>query len=264
MTTDTILQTIIEHKRFEIERDRQQHSLQDLERQARARDDQRGFLAALGRRIDERRPAVIAEIKKASPSKGVIREDFDAQRIAGQYAAGGAACLSVLTDERFFQGHRRYLEQARRACSLPVLRKDFLVDPYQIAEAGAMGADCVLLIAAALSRQQLQELSDYAAELSLDVLVEVHDEAELEAALDSGVSLVGINNRNLHDFRTDIDTTLRLAPRIPAGVRIVTESGMHTRADLENMMAHGIHGFLIGESLMCAPDPGKRLRELLA
>lgn len=263
MNTSTILQTILEHKRVEIERDSRRKSLAELEETARSRNDRRGFLDAMRRRIQDRQAAVIAEIKKASPSRGLIREDFDPVSIALQYQDAGATCLSILTDERFFQGHRRHLEQARAACSLPVIRKDFTVDPYQVAEAGAMGADCILLIVAALSRRQLQELSHYAAELALDVLVEVHDEAELETALEGGVSLVGINNRNLHDFQTDIRTTLRLAERVPPETLIVTESGIHRREDVQYMQARGIHGFLIGESLMRAPSPGERLSELI-
>ncbi len=260
----TILDRIIERKHQEIRERSVQRSLESLEQEARDRDDQRGFLAALRQRIDRQEPAVIAEIKRASPSKGMIREDFDPAWIAGQYASAGAACLSVLTDEDFFQGHSRYLQQARAACSLPVIRKDFIVDPYQVAEAGAMGADCLLLIVAALSPLQLQELLAYSARLQLDVLVEVHDEAELDVALNAGVDLVGINNRNLRTFATDLETTRRLARRIPEQVAIVTESGIHSREDVLAMMAAGIYGFLVGESLMRASEPAQKYAELFA
>lgn len=262
MTQGTILDRIIERKHQEVHENARRCSLQDLEQQALDRDDHRGFLATLRQRIDQRQPAVIAEIKKASPSRGLIREDFDPVWLARQYADAGAACLSVLTDEDFFQGHSRYLQQARAACSLPVIRKDFIVDPYQVAEAGAMGADCLLLIVAALTPMQLSELKAYASRLKLDVLVEVHDETELGIALDAGVDLVGINNRNLHDFATDLDITCKLARLIPDNVAIVTESGIHTRDDVQRMIAAGVYGFLVGESLMRAPEPGQKYREL--
>jgi len=258
----TILDRIIERKQQEVRENSAQSSLQDLEQQALARDDHRGFLAALRERIHLKQAAVIAEIKKASPSKGLIREDFDPVWLARQYAEAGAVCLSVLTDEDFFQGHNRYLQQARAACSLPVIRKDFIIDPYQVAEAGAMGADCLLLIVAALSPQQMKELLAYARRLKLDVLVEVHNEEELVLALAAGVDLVGINNRNLHDFSTDLDTTCRLARQIPDSVAIVTESGIHTREDVQRMLDAGVYGFLVGESLMRAAEPGRKYREL--
>jgi len=262
VTQHSILDRIIARKHQEIEERSAKQSLQELEQQCREREDYRGFTAALRQRIDARQPAVIAEIKRASPSKGLIRENFDAAEIARQYAAGGAACLSVLTDEHFFQGHARYLQQARLACSLPVIRKDFIVDPYQVAEAAAMGADCILLIVAALNPSQLRDLSAYAERLHLDVLVEVHDEAELEIALASDCRLLGINNRNLRTFETDLQTTYRLARLIPEEVAIITESGIHSAEQVQEMMAAGIFGFLVGESLMRAPDPGQRLREL--
>lgn len=262
MSDSSILDRIVRRKREEITAAQKTEPLAGLCDRALARTDQRGFIDALRERMAQRRPAVIAEIKKASPSQGVIREDFDPVAIAGQYAGAGATCLSVLTDESFFQGSADYLKQARDACALPVLRKDFIIDPYQVAEAGAMGADCLLLIVAILSPVQLRELAAASAELGVDVLVEVHDEREMDVALDSGFDLIGINNRNLHDFSTSLDTTLRLAQRVPEGTLIVTESGIHERADVERMLSADIHGFLVGETLMRAPDPGQRFREL--
>ena len=261
----TVLDKILARKREEVDQRSRQISLAALDQQARQNaGERRGFMAALRRRMEQQQPALIAEIKKASPSKGLIRADFDPERIAQQYEAAGAACLSVLTDEDFFQGSTRYLQQARAACALPVLRKDFIIDPYQIAEAGAMGADCILLIVAALNPVRLQELSACAAEYKLDVLVEVHDEIELDIALAAGFDLIGINNRNLHNFHTDLDTTFRLAARMPADKLIVTESGIATAADVQRMMDGGIYGFLIGETLMRADDPGQKIRELFA
>ncbi|MEX1196739.1 MAG: indole-3-glycerol phosphate synthase TrpC [Pseudohongiellaceae bacterium] len=262
MSESSILDRIVQRKREEIAAAQSQYPLSELCDRALARRDQRGFVEALRRRMAKRQPAVIAEIKKASPSQGVIREDFDPPRIAGQYAEAGAACLSVLTDESFFQGSARYLQQAREACELPVLRKDFVIDPYQVAESAAMGADCLLLIVAILSPVQLRELAAASAELGVDVLVEVHDESEMDVALDCGFDLIGINNRNLHDFSTSLDTTFRLAARAPQGTLIVTESGIHERADVELMLSRGILGFLVGESMMRADDPGQRYREL--
>jgi indole-3-glycerol phosphate synthase len=258
----SILDRIVERKREEIAAAQSQHPLSGLCDLALARGDQRGFINALRQRMAARQPAVIAEIKKASPSQGLIRENFDPPRIAEQYAAAGATCLSVLTDESFFQGSARYLQQAREACELPVLRKDFVIDPYQVAESAAMGADCLLLIVAILSPMQLSELASASAELGVDVLVEVHDEAEMDVAVDCGFDLIGVNNRNLHDFTTSLETTFRLADRAPEGTLIVTESGIHERADVERMQSRGIHGFLVGESMMRAADPGKRFREL--
>ncbi|MBO9664428.1 indole-3-glycerol phosphate synthase TrpC [Dokdonella sp.] len=222
----------------------------------------RGFVAALEAKLDEGEPAVIAELKKASPSKGLIRENFDPVAIARSYAASGAACLSVLTDADFFQGSEAYLEQARGACGLPVLRKDFTIDPYQVYEARAIGADCILLIVSALGDPALLELSLLAAELDLDVLVEVHDEIELERALGVPAPLIGVNNRNLRTFETSLDTTLTLRDRVDAGRLLVTESGIHTRADVEKMQNAGIDVFLVGEAFMRAPDPGAELARL--
>ncbi len=224
----------------------------------------RGFVAALEAKIDDGEPAVIAEIKKASPSKGVIREDFDAAMIARSYADAGAACLSVLTDKDFFQGGEAFLEQARAACDLPILRKDFTIDPYQVYEARAIGADCILLIVSALDDPELLSLSQLAAELDLDVLVEVHDEIELERALGVPAPLIGVNNRNLRTFETSLDTTLSLRDRVDAGRLLVTESGIHTRADVRKMQDAGIDVFLVGEAFMRAPDPGAELVRLFS
>jgi indole-3-glycerol phosphate synthase len=261
MSKATILDKIIARKHVEISQRSEKISFDQLERSIADRDQPRGFIAALRERITTKRPAVIAEIKKASPSKGLIREDFDAAALARSYAQAGATCLSVLTDEEFFQGSTRYLQQARAACALPVLRKDFIVDPYQIAEASMMQADCILLIVAALHTEQLRSLAAYARAISMDILVEVHNEEELETALAEGFDLIGINNRNLHDFHTDLETTYRLARIAPADVLLVTESGINTAEDVQRMIAQGIYGFLIGETFMRAEDPGSRLRE---
>ncbi|MCB1612383.1 MAG: indole-3-glycerol phosphate synthase TrpC, partial [Xanthomonadales bacterium] len=222
----------------------------------------RGFEASLRARIRHGQPAVIAEVKKASPSKGVIRPNFDPTAIAQSYASAGAACLSVLTDEDFFQGHDRYLTQARRACVLPILRKDFTIDEYQIYESRELGADCILLIVAALPDSRLSEFTDLALELGIDVLMEVHDGEELERALTTRASLIGINNRNLRTFETSLDTTLALKPLVPADRLLVTESGIATRADVERMRANDVHAFLVGETFMRAPDPGAELEQL--
>ena len=229
--------------------------------QATGQPPARGF----ARRLSEaaaRGPAVIAEIKKASPSAGVIRADFDAAGIAARYAWAGAACLSVLTDEQYFQGCDRYLAEARAACALPVLRKDFTIDPWQIYESRALGADCILLIVAALERDRLQDLHGLALEIGLDVLVEVHDEQELEDALDTGAELIGVNNRDLHQFTTDLATSERMRPLIPKEKIMVTESGIHTAADVGRLRRAGIDAFLVGEAFMRAADPGAALREL--
>jgi indole-3-glycerol phosphate synthase len=213
-------------------------------------------------KIADGRAAVIAEVKKASPSKGVLREHFDPAQIASSYATHGAACLSVLTDVQFFQGHRDYLTQARDASGLPVLRKDFMVDPYQVYEARAMGADCILLIVAALDDDVMKELETIALSLNMAVLVEVHDAAELQRALRLQTPLLGINNRNLRTFETRLETTLDLLPQIPPGKLVVTESGIVSRADVERMRAANVHAFLVGEAFMRADDPGAALAEL--
>jgi indole-3-glycerol phosphate synthase len=257
-----ILQRIVAVKREEIAAARARRSLADLRVDAQARGGLRGFEASLRARVAAGDAAVIAEVKKASPSKGVLRADFEPAQIARSYQDGGAACLSVLTDERFFQGCAAYLEQARAACALPVLRKDFIVDEYQVHEARAMGADCVLLIVACLVDAQLADLEACAHALGMDVLVEVHDAAELDRALALRTSLLGINNRNLRTFEVSLDTTLGLLPRVPPGRLLVTESGILARADVQRMRAADVHAFLVGEAFMRAPDPGAALAAL--
>ena len=224
----------------------------------------RGFAAALDRQAAAGRPAVIAEIKKASPSKGVIRESFSPAEIAGSYAAGGAACISVLTDEQFFQGHDNHLVEAREACRLPVIRKDFVIRPYQVYETRTIGADAILLIVSALDDGSLHQLAGLALETGLDVLVEVHDRDELlrALALPDGL-LLGINNRNLHTFETTLNTTLSMLDQIPDNRTVVTESGIRTPADIDLLCSHGVNAFLVGETLMRARDPGGKLQELL-
>lgn len=257
-----ILAKILETKKAEVATARQMRSESDMLREAKSRKDLRGFARALEEKIAQGKPAVIAEIKKASPSKGVIRENFNPVEIASSYAAHGAACLSVLTDVKFFQGSYDYLRQARAACSLPVLRKDFMIDPYQIVHARALGADCILLIVAALSPQQLREFEGIATELGMDVLVEVHDRAELDMALELNTSLIGINNRNLRSFETSLQTTLDLLPAIPEGKRVVTESGILAPQDVKQMRDHEVQAFLVGEAFMRAPEPGAALHDL--
>ena len=257
-----ILQRILARKREEIDDRRARVSERDLQRRLADAPPVRGFGAALRAKVAAGSAAVIAEIKKASPSKGVMRADFRPAEIAASYAAGGAACLSVLTDVDFFQGADAYLQQARASCALPVLRKDFTVDAYQVYEARALGADCILLIVAALEDRDLRELATLAQSLGLDVLVEVHDGAELDRALATGTTLIGINNRNLRTFDTRLETTLELRDRVPADRLLVTESGIHTRADVAQMRAAGVHAFLVGEAFMRADDPGAELRRL--
>ena len=257
-----ILQRILARKAEEIEARRAENPLGEIRRRAADASPPRGFVAALRGRVAAGEAAVIAEIKKASPSKGVIREDFDPVAIAEAYQRGGAACLSVLTDHDFFQGHEDYLSAAREACDLPVIRKDFIVDPYQVVEARAIGADCILLIVAALDDAALAELDAAARDLGMDVLVEVHDRAELERALRLELDLVGINNRNLRTFETRLETTLDLLDAVPPGCLVVTESGIHGRADVARMRASGVHAFLVGEAFMRAEDPGAELQYL--
>ncbi|HTA64357.1 MAG TPA: indole-3-glycerol phosphate synthase TrpC [Xanthomonadaceae bacterium] len=257
-----ILQRILERKLVEVRERSARVSLQDLVARCVDLPETRGFADAIEARIANDEAAVIAEVKKASPSKGVIRADFDPAAIARSYELGGAACLSVLTDVDFFQGADAYLQQARAACALPVLRKDFVIDPYQVYEARALGADCILLIAAALDDAALLELSLLAAELDLDALVEVHDGEELERSLDVPSRLVGVNNRNLRTFDVSLDTTLALRERVPADRILVTESGIATRADVARLRAAGVHAFLVGETFMRADDPGAELRRL--
>ena len=258
----TILRKILARKREEVLSRRKRDSIGSLEQRILEQSPVRGFARALQARIAATEPAVIAEIKKASPSKGLIRADFQPAQIAASYEAGGACCLSVLTDIDFFQGADAYLQQARAACELPVLRKDFTVDPYQVVEARAIGADAVLLIVAALDDDQLRELAHTAGEVGVDVLVEVHDRAELERALELATPLIGINNRDLHTFETRLETTLELLPYMPADRLVVTESGIHTAEDVALMRNHKVYGFLVGEAFMRAPEPGEKLREM--
>ena len=258
----TILHKILARKREEVAERRPRNSLASLEQRIAEQTAVRGFAAAIAARVAAGQAAVIAEVKKASPSKGVIREDFRPAQIAASYQRGGAACLSVLTDVDFFQGSDAYLQQARAACELPVLRKDFTVDPYQVIEARAIGADAVLLIVAALEQEQMRELAHTAAEVGVDLLVEVHDRAELERALELETPLIGINNRDLHSFETRLETTLELLPYIPADRQVVTESGIHTAEDVALMRNHQVHGFLVGEAFMRAQEPGEKLREM--
>jgi len=260
----TILDTILARKHAEVAERAARLPLADLQARLTSAPPVRGFADALATRIASGQPGVIAEVKKASPSKGVIRADFDPAAIARSYAAAGAACLSVLTDIDFFQGSDTYLQQARAACGLPVLRKDFVIDPYQIYEARVLGADCVLLIAAALDDTRLSEFAFLAAELGMDVLVEVHDLDELERALPVPARLLGINNRNLKTFEVSLQTTLDLKAAAPADRLLVTESGILTRADVACMREAGVHAFLVGEAFMRQPDPGAALQELFA
>jgi indole-3-glycerol phosphate synthase len=257
-----ILQRILARKVEEIAARSAHLPLAELSARVADLPPTRGFAAAVEAKIEAGLPAVIAEVKKASPSQGVIRADFDPAAIARSYEAGGAACLSVLTDADFFQGSEAYLAQARDACVLPVLRKDFTIDAYQVYEARAIGADAILLIVAALGDAALLELALLAAELDLDVLVEVHDETELERALDIPAPLVGINNRNLRTFETSLDTTLRLRGRVDEGRVLVTESGIHAPADVARLREAGVNAFLVGEAFMRAPDPGAELGRL--
>lgn len=254
----TILEEILAHKVGEVAERRARRSLADIRNAAEAAPPARGFTEALR----GRRPGVIAEIKKASPSKGVIRPQFEPVGIARAYEAAGAACLSVLTDECYFQGQDAYLVAARDATALPALRKDFVVDAYQVFEARALGADCILLIVSALDAHRLRQFDALARELGMDVLIEVHDADELDTALTLTPALVGINNRDLRTFDTSLDTTLELLPAIPAGVHVVTESGIHTREDVQRMRRAGVEAFLVGEAFMRAADPGAALRSL--
>jgi len=260
--TPDILKTIVARKAEEVAERCARVPRTKLAVAAALADPPRGFVAALQARIATGRPAVIAEVKKASPSKGVLRPDFDPAAIARSYEQGGAACLSVLTDVDFFQGSDAYLQQARVACALPVLRKDFVIDPYQVWEARSLGADCILLIAACLDDDRLVELNALAHDLGMDALIEVHDGAELDRALRVDNAMVGINNRDLRSFAVTLDTTLGLLGRIPDDRLVVTESGILGPDDVTLMRRHGVHAFLVGEAFMRAPDPGERLAEL--
>jgi len=257
-----ILERILAVKATEIAAARAAKPLAELEREARSMPPARDFIGALRSKIAAGRSAVIAEIKKASPSKGLLRADFDPPAIARSYAANGAACLSVLTDEQFFQGGASYLRAARAACELPVLRKDFTVDRYQVVEARAMGADAILLIVAALDQPRMVDLERTAIDLGLAVLVEVHDGSELDRALALRTPLIGINNRNLRSFETRLETTYGLLERIPDDRLVITESGIHAKADVEAMRSHGVNAFLVGEAFMRADDPGLELSRL--
>jgi indole-3-glycerol phosphate synthase len=257
-----ILKKILARKAEEIDERNRMVDLHTLSRRVRDAAPLRSFLGSLHRKIDAGQPAVIAEIKKASPSRGVLRENFDAAQIAASYERGGAACLSVLTDVDFFKGADIYLQQARGGCSLPVLRKDFIIDPYQVYEARALGADCILLIVAALGDVMLLELLQLSSHLGMDVLVEVHEREELERTLRAPAPLIGINNRDLRSFTTSLDVTLGLLELIPDDRLVVTESGIHTGADVALMRSRGVNAFLVGETFMKAPDPGEKLVEL--
>lgn len=257
----SILKKILQTKAEEVAARRQLNSQAELAAKIADLQPCRGFAQAVRERSVSG-PAVVAEVKRASPSAGLIRADFQPDAIAASYQRGGAACLSVLTDIQYFQGADEYLQQARAACELPVLRKDFVIDSWQLFESRWLGADCVLLIVAALEEQQLLELDLQAAELGLDVLVEVHDENELELALKTRATLIGVNNRDLHTFTTDLATSERLRPMIPAERLMVTESGIHTRDDVQRMRDADIHAFLVGEAFMRQPDPGAALQDL--
>lgn len=259
-----VLKRIVARKQEEVAERKQRLSHQALEVRAADARPVRGFAQALQRRVASGAAAVIAEIKRASPSKGVIREGFDPAEIARTYAHGGATCLSVLTDRDFFQGDDQHLIDARAACALPVIRKDFIIDGYQILEARAMGADCVLLIAACLDDAALAELAVLAEDVGLDVLIEVHDAQELERALAVPSRLLGINNRDLRSFEVDLQTTLRLKSEVPSDRLLITESGIHSAEDVALMRNQGVHAFLVGESLMRARDPGARLAAIFS
>ncbi|MCY4269702.1 MAG: indole-3-glycerol phosphate synthase TrpC [Gammaproteobacteria bacterium] len=259
----SILAEIIAHKRREVAAARAARPLAQLEAELPDAPAVRGFRESLARRIDHSRPAVIAEIKRASPSKGLIREDFDPARHALDYADAGAACLSVLTDAPYFRGGLADLRAARASAGLPLLRKDFIIDRYQVVESRLAGADCILLIVAALTDSQLRELADCAAEIGLDVLVEVHNRAELDRAIALDCGMIGINNRDLRSFHTTLRTTFDLIPHVPPGRLLVTESGIENAEDLRGLMECGVFGFLIGEAFMRAANPGAALKNLL-
>ncbi|MFO1315293.1 MAG: indole-3-glycerol phosphate synthase TrpC [Burkholderiales bacterium] len=262
MSKSDILEKIVTTKAQEVIAAQVDRPFALVDTEARALPPPRGFARALRARVDAGRPAVIAEIKKASPSKGVLRAEFDPAAIAASYERAGAACLSVLTDRPFFQGAPEYLQQARDACALPALRKEFIVDEYQVAESRALGADAILLIVAALKDAQMAALEASALAYGMDVLVEIHDGAELERALALKTPLLGINNRNLRNFSVTLDTTFNLLARVPKDRLVVTESGIATRRDVAMMRERGVHAFLVGEAFMRAPDPGAALTGL--
>ena len=262
--TPDILKKILARKLEELAARKRAVGLDDLQRAAADADPVRGFMAGLQGKMHTGKAAVIAEIKKASPSRGVLREAFDPEQIAASYEKGGAACLSVLTDIDFFKGSDAFMQQARAACRLPVLRKDFMIDPWQVYESRALGADCILLIVAALEDDMLLELLQLASHLGMDALVEVHDAAELARALALPAPLLGINNRDLRSFETRLDITLGFLDQIPDERLVVTESGIHTVDDVALMRSHGVNCFLVGEAFMKAPEPGEKLAELFA
>lgn len=262
--TPTILKKIIERKHEEVKLRQQYRNLYDLEQLFEQHDAPRGFTQAIANRVQHKQPAVIAEIKKASPSKGVLRDPFVPEAIAESYAQHGAACLSVLTDADFFQGHEEYLVSVRNTVSLPVIRKDFIVDAYQVTESRSIGADCILLIAAALDASHLADLHAQATDYGMDVLIEVHDAEEMHRALAVDNRLIGVNNRNLHSFEVSLQTTLDLAALVDDERILVTESGILTRDDVTLMQRQDIHAFLVGEAFMRAQQPGEKLAELFA
>ena len=260
----TILERIMQVKRGEVARAQADVPVAELQDRLAVAPPPRDFVGAIRARVEARQPAVIAEIKRASPSKGLLRKDFSPAQIATSYAGAGAACLSVLTDREFFQGAPEFLKAAREACALPVLRKDFVFDPYQVMESRVLGSDCILLIAACLSTDEMKRLELEAHRLSMAVLVEVHDRSELDRALQLRTPLVGINNRNLHTFETRIETTLELLAHVPADRLVVTESGIATRAEVARLMENGVYAFLVGETFMRAEDPGSALNGLFS
>jgi indole-3-glycerol phosphate synthase len=260
--TPDILKRIIKRKEQIIDERVKSKSLERVITEAKEADPVRGFVASIKNNIAAGKPAVIAEIKKASPSKGVMRENFQPAEIATSYQTGGASCLSILTDVDFFQGSDEYLRMARAACNLPVIRKDFIIDPYQVYEARAMGADCILLIVSVLDNMKLNQLYSLARALEMDVLIEVHDEDELMRSLPLEADLVGINNRNLRNFDTSLNTTLDMLSKIPEGRIVVTESGIHTAENVKLMRDHQVNAFLVGEAFMRADKPGDELKKL--
>ena len=262
MNTPTILKKILDTKVIEVQQRSATMSLAEMKARAFDQPEARGFYNAMQAKVNAGLPAVIAEIKKASPSKGVFRDDFDPARIAESYEKAGAACLSILTDKDYFQGSEAFLQQGRNACSIPVIRKDFLVDPYQVYEAKVINADCILLIASSLSDMQLQDFSGIATELGMDVLVEVHNDEELTSALKLDTPLIGINNRDLHTFEVSLENTYNLLERIPENRMVVTESGILSRDDVAAMRAKQVNAFLVGEAFMRAEFPGDKLAEL--
>lgn len=257
-----VLVKILNRKQEEIAERSARVSLEELKKQCEKADAVRGFIRAIEEKISNKQSAVIAEIKKASPSKGLLRENFVPAEIARSYAAHGAACLSVLTDKDYFQGSEEYLQQARAACQLPVIRKDFIIDPYQVYEARAINADCILLIVSALDDENLHSLYQLACQLNLDVLMEVHDQQEMQRAIKTGARLIGINNRNLRTFETSLDTTLSMLGMVSDDHILVTESGIHTKQDVQLMRDNGVNAFLVGEAFMRAENPGEKLAEL--